>query len=397
MFTSISSRKNLFPKILIFPFFLIISSCGSDANLEKVRSFSQNADKAKDAVAEIADDFYRSCLRAARYKAVNVLPSDSTDGIPVIIEKDELVKKIADLESRLNSENSNPALAQELQDLRQKLEQLAPNSSRLQDRVDAQKECNKTIEVEGLSEPQIKIMYLGSAMKQGNSIIYLYPKKLGELAAVDLVNFDSDFDSLKSSSKNLLNKLTTLLGTAPEDAAKTQERANAGFDLANFILTQIFNGKRTDTLKEAITQANQPLKNYAEGLQIVVQKVYIDQYLKTEESSLDNYYIDYIEEILDSNERNQGNSVITITDLLIDIDRERWNPEKDQIQKHRELAYAYIDLLKNIVASHEELAAIYNKGEQPDERVLQKAIESNNKAMKKLKEKAEALEKLELK
>jgi hypothetical protein len=390
-------KNNLKIIASLLPISFFINSCGTDANLAKVRSFSQGAEGVDNAVITIADDFYRSCLRAARYKAVNVLPSDGTDGIPVIVEKEELVKKIADLENRLNSKTPNPALTQELENLKQKLEQLPTNSDRLQQRVDAQKKCDETIKVEGLSEPQIKMLYLGSAMKQGNSVISLYPKKLGELAAADLVNFDSEFSTLNSSSKNLLSKLNTLLGTASEDTAKTEERAKSGLDLTNFILKQVFNGKRTETLKEAITQANQPLKDYAEGLQIVVQKVYIDQYLKTEESSLDNYYIDYIQEILDSNERNQGNSVITIADLLIDIDRERWNPEKDEIQKRREVAYAYIELLKNLVASHEELAAIYNNGEQPDEEVLQKAINSNNKAMKKLTEKSEALEKSELK
>ncbi|ODH02935.1 hypothetical protein A4S05_22000 [Nostoc sp. KVJ20] len=377
-------------KTLIFPCFLIINSCSNNANFAQIREFSKKAELAEQVLPTIADDFYTSCLRSARYRAVKILPPDRTDNVSRVVEKDILLEEIAKLERRLSNKNPDAILIRQLQSFKQKLQQFPP-SNRLQTRVDAEESCNKKNQFSSSSEPQISSLYLGSLMKKGNSVIVLYMKNLGLLAADDLINFDTEFNTLKTNSQNLSNELTDLLKFDGADTARVNKRVEAGVDIANFILTQIFAEKRRNTLKEVITQANQPFKTYTEGLQSIVQRVYIDQSLKTEESFLDNYYIDYIEEILDSNERKQGSSVVSIANTLISIDQDRWNPEKDKIQKRRELGYAYIDLLKTIVDSHEQLAVIYKDGKQPSKQAFQKIMNANNKALNKFIDKANIL------
>lgn len=44
---------------------------------------------------------------------------------------------------------------------------------------------------------------------------------------------------------------------------------------------------------------------------------------------------------------------------------DRWNLEKDKIQERRQLGEDYIDLLQQIVSSHQNLAAIYDSGQKP--------------------------------
>lgn len=398
--------QKYFRQFSLFSILLLTASCGSDPNLAKVRDFALQANQAQQNLPAIAKDFYPSCLRAARYFAVDILPSNESGNLSTVtsIRIQELSQQIAELESRLTL---NPALSSEVEQLNEvkaKLERLlqadsnssiSPEPNFLQERVEAQEACNKTRTFSSSTTPQIRSRYLGSLMETGNLVIVNYMKKIGELAGADLVNFDDQFSTLQTSTTNLQSELSDLFEEAKTEQTVITERVNAGLDIANFIVTQIFEGRRRETLTEAITVANEPLKTYAEGLQTVVKRVYIDQYLKTEEEYLDQYFIEYISAILDSKERQQGESVVAIAELLIAIDQDRWNPEKDKIQQRRELGYSYIDLLQTIVNSHQQLADIYNNGEQPTEQTLQKLMNDNNQALQKFIEKANSVKNLE--
>jgi hypothetical protein len=384
-----TNLKTLGSLLLLISSSLIISSCGSDPNLAKVREFSKNANEAKENLPKIAADFYESCLRSARYKAVNILPPESTGNVSTVAEKDVILEQIKALEDRLRQEPNNSSLVAEIQKLNQKLQQLPPSSDRLQERIDAQKRCNEKSQFASSTEPQIPTRYLGELMETGNIVIVSYMEKLGEVAGED-INFDNEFASLKSNANNLTNKLTDIFKISGSD--RIQERVGAGVDIANFILTQIFEGKRRNTLKEVIPATNEPLQLYAKGLQTVVQRVYIDQSLREEERALDLYYIDYINEILDSKERQEGNSTVTIANTLISLDKDRWNPEKDRIQERREAAYAYIKLLQTIIDSHQELATIYRDGKEPSKQTLKQIMNSNNQALKNLVEKTKVFD-----
>lgn len=370
-------------KLLVCPFLLVITSCGIDPDLARIREFSKNADLAQEALLQFSGDFYKSCLRSARYKAVNVLPLSSNN-------KDSLEEKITTLENRLITENSNQELILELQGLREKLGQLSPTSDRLQDRRNAQENCNQKRVFTSSVERQIPSQYIGSLMTRGNDVIVLYLKKLGAVASDDLINLDNEFNSLKTNAQNISKQLGDLIGESEKGQAQV-ERVGAGIEIVNFILTQILEGERRETLKEAILAANEPLKIYAEGLQLVTQRVYIDQFLTREENNLDNYYTDYIQEILDSNTRQGGNSVVPIINTLISLDNNYWNSEKDKIQERREWAYSYIKVLKTIVEGHNALASIYSEGKQPSKQSMKKILDNNEQALKEFIEKSKAL------
>ncbi|NES20858.1 MAG: hypothetical protein F6K41_18470 [Symploca sp. SIO3E6] len=391
-------------RYLLLPIFFLFTGCGSNPNLAKIREFAMYANEANQQLPLIAGDFYPSCLRAARYFAVDILPSDDSSVIlstVTAVELEALSQQINDLEIALEE---NPALSSQVEQLQQLEESLKrrlenpPSESIaepnfLQARVDAQKACNETQQFAGEATEQIPSQYLGSLMEMGNGVIVNYLLKLGELAGADLIDFDTQFDILIGNSRNLTNQLTNLFEVPPGDRGLIKERVTAGLELANFIVDQIFEGQRRETLKEAITLGNQPLKNYAEGLQSVVQRVYIEQYLRTEESFLDQYYIEYISAVLDSNERKQGNSVLSMAELLIAIDNDRWNPAKDQIQEQRNLGLEYIKLLQTIIDGHQELADIYSNGEEPSSQAVEKLFDESSLALKEFIEKAKSVEK----
>ncbi|AVZ29563.1 hypothetical protein [Nodularia spumigena] len=156
--------------------------------------------------------------------------------------------------------------------------QLDPNagvSSRLQQRVEAQKDCDQ---LESAASPR----ELSSLMNQGNGIIILYMKKLGQLASENLLDFDTELIKLQASSENFSDGLTNLFGANLQERSLVTTQVNAGLKLLQIITEQILEGKRLDTLNEVIPSANQPLATYAKGLEIVLQRVYIDQYLRAE-------------------------------------------------------------------------------------------------------------------
>ncbi len=327
------TARRLLEKSLIIPFVLIISSCGSNADLAKIREFSQLSNSAQEALPKIANDVYLSCLKAARYRAVDTLP----------------------LKAENISQQTN-----------------VRDGDRLDDRTDAQKECDETAR------------NLGPKMKQGNAIVVMYMQKLGELASDNLTNVDPEFERLKQSSGDLVSAL------GEQGLALQQQQVDAGLDIFNFLVEGILEGKRVDTLSEVIPALDQPLQRYSEGLKVVVKKVYVEQYLRTEEAQLDNYYKDYIRDLLASKARTQGDSTLILTDTLLSLD-DKWNSHKDEIQKRRDLAVSYINLLEAITASHHELAQIYGGGETPSAQKVNKMLEKNTKALKDLVDKAEKL------
>lgn len=314
------TAKRLIVKSLILPFVLILGSCGSNADLAKVREFSQLSSSAKDALPKIANDVYLSCLRAARYRAVSTLPPKSGNT-------------------------------------------LQQTSDRLDDRTEAQKECDKTAR------------NLGPKMKKGNGVIVLYMQKLGDLASENLTNVDPEFNQLKQSSGELGEAL------GKQGLALQPEQITAGLDIFKFLTQGILDGKRVNTLSEVIPALDQPLQLYSDGLKVVVDRVYIGQYLRSEEAGLNNYYKDYIRDILASKARTQGDSALSLTDTLLSLD-DKWNLQKDEIQKRRDFAFSYINLLGSITASHHELAQIYGEGKTPSAQNVNKILEKNTKSLK---------------
>ena len=378
--------KNLKPIISLIPISLLIVSCDSDAKLAKVREFSENADLVAQTLPVIADDFYHSCMREAQYRPVKPLTTTVSSPNSVDSSTDSRNRQLRSAIAKIDRLSDRTSI--------RKIEQILEESER-QAKVEtitrnvAQQNCNREQKV-GDTEKKQKV-YLGTLMKDGNSIIALYLKKLGTLASKDSTNFDSEFNSLSTNLIDLESKLPDLFGKNPE--AASAEQINAGTNLANFIVKQLFNGKRIDTLDEAIAVANEPLKKYIDGLKTIVREVYINQYLKIEESSLDKYYKDHLIEILNDYETNPNNSAESFTTTFISIDRDRWQPEKNKIQERRDLAMSYINLLQTIVDGHEQLAVIYNDGEQPSGQEVKQVINSNNKTVKDFVDRAKTLNK----
>jgi hypothetical protein len=315
--------RKILIKSLIFPFILILTSCGNNANLAKVREFSQLSNSAKEALPKIANDVYLSCLRAARFRAVSTLPLENT------ISQDD----------------------------------------RLDARTEAQKECNETARK------------LGSKMKNGNAIIVEYMQKLGALVSDKSTNVDPEFEQLKQSSEDLGSAL------GKQGLNLQPEQVSAGLGIFKFLVQGILEGKRVHALSEVIPALDQPLNKYSDGLKVVVNEVYIETYLRIEEADLDKYYKSFIKNILDSKERAKGDSVSTLTNQLLSLD-EKWNLQKDEIQKRRDLAFSYINLLGAITASHHELAQIYGKAKTPSTQNVNTMLQKNTMALKDFVDKA---------
>lgn len=186
--------KSLLSKGLILPLLLTVTSCGGDPNLPKVRQFSLLSDQAEKQLPVITKDLYLSCLRTARYKAISLLPPDPSDP-------------------------DQP-----------------PATGRLQERVDEQKTCDK---------PPSSPRQLSSLMNEGNGVIVLYMKKLGQLASEDLLNFDAEFSKLKASSESLAGSLTTLFDATGGTSTVVQTQVGAGVNLLQIITEQVLEAKKT--------------------------------------------------------------------------------------------------------------------------------------------------------
>lgn len=379
--------KNLKPIISIIPISLMIASCDTDANLKKVRKFSDNADLIAQTLPAITDDFYESCLRKAHYEVIDI--SQTNKGLNP--KKQQIISKIKDLNRQLNTYNSSSLVKQNLKELEQKLELNLPSDSTqkvsdpLNNRLGASSKCSQTQNQESRQD-------LGSLMDKGNSIIILYMKKLGTLASDDLINFDSEFTNLGTSLTSLNSELRQLFSITSSDPATINRQITSGSSLASFIVNQSFENERIETLDEVVTIANEPLQNYAPSLQTIVERVYINQYLRSEETGLNEYYYYYIQEILETQPSNNGDSVINLTRTLIDMDRD-WNQATAEIQERRELADFYVNLLQSVVDGHEQLAAIYNNGKQPSSKEIKEVVDTNSKAVTIFVDKAKALNK----
>lgn len=364
------------------PLTVLLGSCGSSPELAAVQELATLADQAQEKLPKVANDIHDSCLRAARYKAPAVIPlapAISTIETSRSQDKNEVVEAINDL---INRTSFNLPNTQQLNDLKNKLNSLPPSSNRLQERADEQQKCQILKEK----------FPLGKNIKNGNAVIVLYLQKLVSVASEN-INFDNEFNNFSASSKNLAGELTPLFGLAEKDTNVVQSQVEAGTGLANFILTSIFRKKRLDTLKTIIPETDKALTTYSKGLEIVVQRVYIDQYLKTEERSLDGYYEDIINDLLKGNQQLEGLSVIALADVLVKLDQEKWNPEKDRIEERRKLAEDYIDVLETVVTSHNKLATIYGKGKDPSKEVVKELLDKNRKALKNFVNQANSLQK----
>lgn len=330
---SYQTTKKLLAKSLIVPIVLILNGCGSNADIARIRDFSQLSSSANEELPKIANDIYLSCLRAARYKAISTLPPKP--------------------QSNLQRTNIN-------------------GNDRLEARSKAQKECD------GYARD------LGPKMQQGNAILATYVQKLGELASDNLTNINPEFKQLQQSSGDL----RVALGKQGLNFNSTQ--VAAGLDIFEFLTQGILDGKRVDTLKEVIPVSDRALQAYSDGLESVIKEVYISQYLRTEEAALDNYYKDYIRDLLASKARTEGDSTPALTDTLLSID-EKWNAQKDEIRKRKELASSYINLLKSIATSHQELAVVYGGGKIPSAQKVNKMLDKNTKALKDFVDKADKI------
>jgi len=319
--------RGLLVKSLILPFALILNSCGGNADFSKVIEFSKLSNSVKEELPKIANDLDLSCLRSERYRALSILPIKSED----TVQQESFLKRL--------------------------------------DRNNAQEECKKTTGK------------LGLLLKRGNEPIINYMQKLGKLAGG---NLDPEF----AQSKKSFGDLKSALGS--EGMNMNLDQINAGLDISNFLVNDMLNGKKVKTFSEVIPALDPSLQIYAAGLETVIRRVYIDQYLRTEEADLNNFYKKYIRNIMASKASIQKHSPLSSTEILIGLDEE-WNLQKDKIQKKRDLASDYIELLKCITTTHHELAELYGRGKAPSAQNINKMLDKNTKILKQFVNKAEKI------
>jgi hypothetical protein len=360
------NKNNLLLTSLAIPCVFLLFSCGKNSDLAKVREFSELSTRAKENLPKIADDVYRSCLRRSRYIAflIDVKPSNSMEKKKLEElqkERERIDTSIDSLKSRLNTEN--PILLTNIDRAKTPFA-LRSGSERI---------CHQQFRT------------LGNKVKRVNSIVVSYMETLGQVAAGDTVNLDTEFDRLRVPAKNLIaNEIRDVLSLDASNSPPQkiiEEKVDAGISLINFLTEEILKARRRSLLKKIIPENNDSFQKIVDGIVQVVDRSYIGNFLILEEDALNSYYADYIGEILISKTATEGDSIPQITTTVLELE-DRWNAEKDIIHQRRELAQSYVSSLNTISASHEALAKTYSMGLIPSRQEINAMLDRNNQALK---------------
>jgi hypothetical protein len=200
-------------------------------------------------------------------------------------------------------------------------------------------------------------------------VITEYMKALGELAADELVSYDTSIDALAEQVK----------ATKALDDAQIQALGG----ITKLLARAVTDRYRQKKLNQVITEANTPLQTL-----IAAQIKFVNIYIKTldaEKLSIDRYYGDVILSALDENLRNAKDvdkAVIATKKKALDnhygdiimneikdptqqgvliLIRDDMQHKSDTLSKKQESARDYIEILKTIGAGHQKLFEERNK------------------------------------
>lgn len=215
------------------------------------------------------------------------------------------------------------------------------------------------------------------ALNVANQVILDYLGALGKLADNNLTNYDPQLDNIRTSLQSL-----------PElNTNEKIEAINAGSAIAKFLLRASTDGYRREKLKLAVTTVNTPLRRLVTALDKSVKQRYIKGLLEDEQVAVDNYYKNYLEDVLTA---PLTESVSAQVDTVTEQDRD-WRNTNKTIQAKKVLANGYLKLLNKIAYDHNELNKMYVKGEEPSSAQVKQMVDEYSKQLKSLNEKSQKL------
>ena len=212
-----------------------------------------------------------------------------------------------------------------------------------------------------------------------NGIIINYLQALGKLAADDLTTYDSQLDSLGTSFKEL--KLPP-------------KEVDAGSGIAKFLFKIATEKYRRKQLKSVVTSTDSNLKTYIEGFSTAIDRNYTHGALESEKGAVDNYYKEYLGDILTSTSSTAQNVEginLTVRDQeIINLDSQ-WQSVRTAIRDKQQLADSYVSLLKKIEKDHGDLTISFLDGKMPSTAQLHQMTDSYQKDLTLLAEKSNKL------
>ncbi|WP_144051024.1 hypothetical protein [Calothrix sp. PCC 6303] len=301
---------------MLVPLALMLGGCsGSSLDIEAAKNLSKIGQKADIAFEKIANDLYQSCLRTANYTP---LQSSTTEGIN---------------QARVNAEKSCS-----------------------EDEQREQSSLNGVNRKTNSKEASL-------ALNNGNLIIISYLTALGQLASDDLINYDPELNSIQDSLVEIPGIQTDVV--------------DAGTAIARFLFRVFSEQERRSTLKDAVLENDRSLRFYIDGFSEGIIKGYINGALETEEIAVDNYYRQYLGNLINTvNSSNvEGIGVVLRDKTIVELDRE-WKNTRLEIVEKQKIAEEYIEILKRIAKDHHEIKEIYQKDKNPSSTEIRQKVKT---------------------
>lgn len=298
---------------MFIPLMLLLGGCGSRMDLQAASNLAKLGNQANTAFEKIASDLYYSCLRQARY-----IPLKSSN------------------QAGINKQ-----------------------------REDAEKQCE--------NEPK----QASIALNDANLAVVEYLEALGNLAANDLTNYNSELDSLGDSLKQLqLNA----------------DEIDAGTAISKFLFRIATERYRRNQLKNTVVNTDSYLTTYIGGLSGAINSGYTNGTLSTEKLSVDNYYRTYIGNIINSNSASTVEGIDTAlrNTAVTNLDSQ-WQVAKETILQKQQLAQGYVGILKQIATDHNKIKSMYVEGKTPSTSQINTMVKSYVKELEPLVEKSNKL------
>ncbi|MBO3459858.1 hypothetical protein G7B40_010735 [Aetokthonos hydrillicola Thurmond2011] len=209
------------------------------------------------------------------------------------------------------------------------------------------------------------------SLDKANGVVIGYIKALGSLAADDLTNYDPQLDSIASSLKQL--KFNT-------------NQVEAGSGIAKVLFRVATNKYRQKQLKIVVVSTDKDFQTYIQGLSKAITDNYINGALETEKLAVDNYYREYLGDVLNSNSANNAQGVTAITGL-----DNQWQNTKTTIIEKQKLGEAYVNALNDIAKGHQKLTDRFSTGKMLSQTELHQMTEKYVKDLNLIAEKSNKL------
>lgn len=276
---------------MMLPMAFVVSGCGTPFEVKAARSFAKFQAQSADLFPKIANDAYQTCIRSLDYVTLNRPSVDNSEG-PETIDED-----------------------------RKKREAVCDSS-----------------------EPGGSIA-VRDAFERTHDIIHDYIVALGQLAADDLTDFDSEVTAIGTSIQQLPGL----------SEGENKNFVSAGTSLANFLFGAFTNSYRRDELEEAIVTVDPHLMVLVVALDTSVEQHYVNDLLVTERRVLDSYYNQIINSIVTQPE---GQNLAVQRHIIEDL-KSTWSQKQEIIRQKQTIASQYLDLLKNIACDHSNLKDMF--------------------------------------